>query len=72
MLSVSSYMGYTRSPQCACTDLLAATMCYASTNIGSNLAFIAVPRSRQKETVAVTDTVRGAPSHAAFSVIADR
>ena len=29
-------------------------------------------RSRQNETVAVTETVRGAPSQAAFSVIADR
>ena len=28
--------------------------------------------SRQNETVAVIETVRGAPSHAAFSVMADR
>ena len=53
--------------------LLAATMCNASTNIGSNIVLIGSPSGfPQKETVAVTETVRGAPSQAAFSVIADR
>ena len=44
----------------------------APTSKATSSSLVHLPRFPQKETVAVTETVRGAPSQAAFSVIDDR